>query len=68
MIIRAEDRCKFCVHYLGGQKCRAFNVIPAQIWQGEVRHDHSLPGDNGIVYQSRQLQFPDADAFLPGGR
>jgi hypothetical protein len=67
MIFRAEDRCKFCANYLGDRKCKAFSdTIPDEIWSGDVAHDDPFPGDNGIRYESKHLQFPDAETFLSG--
>ncbi len=67
MIFRAEDRCKYCANYVGEQQCKAFSErIPEEIWSGTVPHYQPYPGDQGIRYESRHLQFPDAEAFMSG--
>ena len=45
--------CVDCKHadLFGERKCSAFpNGIPLDIWCGSVKHDKSLPGDNGIFF------------------
>ena len=62
MILRYQDNCKHCAHYLGDQTCHAFqNGIPAILWSGENPHDEPYPGDQGYLYESRRLSIPPMD-------
>jgi hypothetical protein len=46
--------CNKCKNYKSGYKCRAFEEIPNEIWQG--KNDHRLPfeGDNGILFSPKK--------------
>jgi hypothetical protein len=66
MIYKAEDRCKFCEHYLKNQACKAFPMgIPAAIYNGDVSHRIAIEGDNGFLFKRKNIEFPPIDdAFL----
>jgi hypothetical protein len=67
MIFRYQVNCRFCANYLGDQRCHAFPAgIPDTLWSGERLHKDPFEGDHGIRYQSRHLEFPDAETFLNG--
>ncbi len=47
------NQCDQCRHYLEEDRCLAFpRGIPLAILLGEIEHDHSFPGDNGITFAS----------------
>jgi hypothetical protein len=48
--------CNNCIHYLGGTKCDAFDVIPTEILTGENNHSEPLPvqeGYNNIIFEQK---------------
>lgn len=53
-----SPNCLRCKHYhyddLTKMACDAFNRgIPDTIINGEILHNKSIPGDNGIVFERR---------------
>ena len=34
-----ESRCEMCDHYLGDNACKAYKVIPNNIWNEDTYHD-----------------------------
>ena len=54
-----SNQCIKCLNYLGGRECYAFpKGIPAKIFTGEITHDHSVKGDDGIIFEP---VFTDAE-------
>lgn len=49
--------CTFCKHLhekslaVGEHKCKAFDAIPDEIWDGENDHKKPFPGDKGIIFE-----------------
>ena len=39
--------CEACRHFISGLKCRAFDVIPYEIFFKAERHTSVLPGQRG---------------------
>ncbi|MDD5271089.1 MAG: hypothetical protein PHU14_00090 [Methylovulum sp.] len=67
MIHRYQDNCRFCEHFLGGQRCKAFPVaIPDDLWSGDNQHRSPYKDDQGIRYAPKQMAMPDAEAFMSG--
>ena len=34
-----ESRCEMCDHYLGDNACKAYKIIPNNIWNEDTYHD-----------------------------
>ena len=65
MIHGYQDNCRFCAHYFENHTCKAFpDGIPEPLWTGENLHREPYPGDQGILYASRKMPFPNVE--LPG--
>ena len=43
--------CTFCKHETGFRKCKAFDLIPLEIWEGKNDHTKPYKGDNGIRFK-----------------
>lgn len=39
--------CEDCKHFLSGIKCRAFDIIPLEIYGDAEGHTEVVPGQNG---------------------
>ena len=51
-----QGQCQSCMLYVGQRYCIAYpDGIPMPIFTGEVSHDTSQPGDDGII----RIPFPD---------
>ncbi len=50
-ISRYSPVCTYCANNRGFRVCRAFDVIPMDIWSGENDHSESFLGDNGIRFK-----------------
>ena len=48
--------CEFCKNrdYRGLRKCKAFDDIPLDIWEGRNKHTQPYPGDKGIRFEPIQ--------------
>ena len=50
-----SDVCFWCKHLITSdkekRKCKAFNEIPLDIWQGKNKHTKPYKGDGGIRYE-----------------
>ena len=48
--------CMFCKHLQDREtyKCKAFELIPEEIWEGEIDHKKPYKGDNGIQFEKRK--------------
>ena len=47
---RIEERpymCEDCKHFLSGVKCRAFDLIPIEIYEDPEAHTTVVPGQRG---------------------
>jgi hypothetical protein len=48
--------CSFCKHwFLLEKRCKAFEVIPDEIWEGKNNHKKAYNGDNGIKFERDKL-------------
>lgn len=50
---RIEERpymCEDCKHFLSGAKCRAFDLIPIEIYEDPEAHTAVVPGKKGTMY------------------
>ena len=49
--------CYLCDHLVDGykMKCKAFKIIPEQIWNGDDNHTDPYPGDKGIRFTPKRL-------------
>lgn len=45
--------CSECVNRVDFRKCRAFDEIPLDIWEGRNDHRQPFEGDNGIQFEQR---------------
>ena len=62
-----QDNCCRCIHYLGERRCQAFpSAIPEPLWTSENLHDEPFEGDQGLRFEPRRFEMPDAEAFLSG--
>jgi len=55
----STPKCVACKYFRGWQSgtCDAFpDQIPNQIWDGKIRHDKPIPGDNGIQFVPRAIE------------
>jgi len=64
--------CMLCEHYTPGRsrdedwrvrlkarmRCKSFDVIPADIWEGRNRHTERYPGDKGFRFTRNVPQTP----------
>lgn len=48
--------CLFCKHYISEHKCKAFDVIPYEVWNSE--HTKPYPGDKGIRFEKISKEEP----------
>ena len=52
-----SDVCFWCKHLITPankkRRCKAFDEIPLEIWQGENKHTKPFKGDGGIMYEPR---------------
>ena len=46
-----SDICDACVHVLGYRICKAFDIIPLDIWKGDIPHTEPYIGDKGIRFE-----------------
>lgn len=51
-----SDQCSVCKHFTEGwtpieARCAAFDLIPPEIWSGEVSHKKPYLGDRGIQFE-----------------
>jgi hypothetical protein len=68
MIRGHQHNCQWCAHYSGERRCEAFPAgIPEPLWLAEHLHRTPFEGDQGLRYEPRRLDMPDAEAFLGGG-
>ncbi len=44
-------QCYKCRHFLGGERCTAFEMIPDAILNNFHDHRKPYPGDNGIRFE-----------------
>jgi hypothetical protein len=46
------SQCLFCLHYVGNEKCNAFEdkTIPRKIFDGSIAHDSPYVGDHGLRF------------------
>lgn len=53
--------CTYCKNLIDGidRKCRAFDLIPDSIWNGNNNHTKPYPNDNGIQFEP--LEKEDAE-------
>ena len=55
MVDPFSDVCFWCKHLITSgdekMKCKAFNEIPLEIWQGKNNHTEPYNGDGGIMYE-----------------
>ena len=52
--------CPICRHYLGGRRCKAFDMIPDELFvTGLDDHRQPYPGDGGIRFEAI-----DGDPFV----
>ena len=42
--------CTYCKHVVTFRRCKAFDEIPLDIWNGETPHTEPYPGDGGIQF------------------
>lgn len=62
MIYPAEANCRWCVHYLGERRCKAFvEFIPDEFWSGRNQHHQPVDGDNGYQFQKKRFDLPVDD-------
>ncbi len=47
--------CFNCIHLQDDEKykCKAFELIPDEIWEGENDHTKPFKGDNGILFKGK---------------
>ena len=45
------SQCLKCKHYQGAIKCKAFKIIPPNIYNNKHDHRKPYPGDNGIQFE-----------------
>ena len=50
--MQTDLQCAECKHLIGNLKCKAFDIIPNEIFVSG-KHDHTKPfkGDNGIRFE-----------------
>ena len=59
MTLKAVN-CLNCLNYIGKKKnsfdhtCKAFELIPEEIWEGEIDHKKPYEGDNGIQFEKEE--------------
>ena len=55
-IFAVSDVCSLCEHHNFGEirKCKAFQEIPIEIWEGKHNHKTPYPGDNGIQFEEKE--------------
>lgn len=48
--------CARCQNLIDGpaHKCRAFDKIPQEIWDGKNKHTAAYPGDHGIRFEAKK--------------
>lgn len=39
--------CEDCKHFISGLQCKAFGIIPLEVWGNSESHTSVLPGQNG---------------------
>lgn len=56
-IIKNQNACASCEHYLTNRTCTAFaEKIPDVIWAGDNDHSENISGDNGVKYNPLQMR------------
>lgn len=43
-----------CRHIIDLDKCKAFDFIPDEIWNGDNDHTRPYTGDNGIQFERKE--------------
>lgn len=44
--------CPICKHYLGDRRCKAYDIIPDELFvTGYDDHDRPRPDDNGVQFE-----------------
>lgn len=47
-----EVKCMTCKHHIKGFRCKAYDVIPIQIFGEEIEHDRVFEGQKGeYIYE-----------------
>lgn len=47
-------QCDECRHYIGGNRCKAFDEIPLAVVSGDFDHRNPYPGDRGILFEPKK--------------
>jgi hypothetical protein len=45
--------CNYCKNFIDYRECKAFDLIPLEIWGGKNPHTEPFEGDKGILFEKR---------------